>query len=127
MQVAGGADAFESGDLRAFFHTFHLEHAGTGELAVEHDCAGAAMAFFAADFHAGQLKLLTENIGKSVVGVDKHLTLDAVDDKGPSEHRQLLEKLGALLFQEGKDFENRGTFCDSPRPSAPFVQAQKKM
>ena len=48
------------------------------------------MAFFATELHAGELELITQHIGENVVGIDEHLTGNAIDHKRLGEHANLL-------------------------------------
>ena len=90
MQMIGRAQPFQRHDLGVVFNAFHLDDAAADELAVHDDGAGAAMAFFATELHAGELELIAQHISENVVGIDEHLTGNAIDHKRLGEHANLL-------------------------------------
>jgi hypothetical protein len=79
MQVLGGADTLDGGDLRELGDPFHLLGAGPDDLAVQDDRAGAADAGAAADFDAGEAHTPQDFSQCVVLGIAGDEPVDAVD------------------------------------------------
>ena len=68
VQFSRTAQPFDGGDLAAI-RLSHCNHTGAGLASVDQDRAGPAITGIAADFCAGQRKVVAQRIGQSFKGI----------------------------------------------------------
>ena len=81
VQVGRGADAFDGGHVGVVGDAADLGDAGAGDLAVDDDRAGAALALGAAHLGAGHVQLVAQHVGQEGIRVGDDFALDPVNDK----------------------------------------------